>query len=75
VIVSETPIKAVELALLERDGEIIKLQATTQSRVLILTGEPLGEPIVGHGPFVMNTREEIHDAIWDFQSGMMGQLR
>ncbi len=75
VTVNETPMKAVELALLERDGDSIKLQTATQSRVLILTGEPLGEPIVGHGPFVMNSREEIHDAIRDFQSGKMGQLR
>jgi quercetin 2,3-dioxygenase len=72
--VNETPMKAVELALFERQGDSIKIQTETVSRVLILTGEPLGEPVVGHGPFVMNTREEIHEAIRDFQTGKMGQL-
>jgi len=45
-----------------------------ESRVLVLTGEPLGEPVVGHGPFVMNSREEIHEAIRDYQAGKLGHL-
>lgn len=40
--------------------------------VLMLTGEPIDEPVVGQGPFVMNTQEEIHQAIRDYQSGRMG---
>ena len=43
--------------------------------MLLLSGEPIDEPIVGHGPFVMNTEEEIHRAIDDFNSGRFGQLR
>ncbi|MDO5050268.1 MAG: pirin-like C-terminal cupin domain-containing protein, partial [Moraxella equi] len=39
-----------------------------------LTGEPLNEPIVGHGPFVMNTRDEIVQAMEDLQSGKFGQI-
>lgn len=63
-----------ELVLFDREGETIPLQAFTPSRMLILTGEPLNEPVVGQGPFVMNTREQIRDAIRDYQSGRMRQL-
>jgi hypothetical protein len=50
------------------------LEAQLASRLLILSGEPLGEPIVGQGPFVMNTRDEIHQAIHDYRAGLMGHL-
>ena len=51
-------------------GERIEIQAGLDgARVLLLTGHPLGEPIVQHGPFVMNTRAEIERAIRDFQTG------
>lgn len=66
--------KAVELALFERDGDSIQIETETVSRALILTGAPLDEPVVGQGPFVMNTREEIHEAIREYQMGKMGQL-
>ena len=72
--VNDTALKAVELALFERDGNSIKIQTETESQVLILTGQPLDEPIVGQGPFVMNSREEIVEAIRDYQSGKMGHL-
>ncbi|TWU10128.1 pirin family protein [Allorhodopirellula heiligendammensis] len=74
VSVNETAMNAVELALFERDGDAIAIESQTISRLLILTGEPLGEPVVGQGPFVMNSREEIHAAIRDYQSGKMGHL-
>ena len=44
------------------------------SKLLVLNGEPIDEPIVAHGPFVMNTDQEIVQAIRDFQMGKMGQL-
>ena len=72
--VNETPMKAVELALFQREGDSITIESETDSRVLVLTGQPLDEPVVGQGPFVMNSREEIHDAIRDYQAGKMGQL-
>ena len=75
VTVNETSMKAVELALFERPGDSIQIQTETDARALILTGEPLGEPVVGQGPFVMNTREEIRKAIQDYKSGKMGHLR
>ena len=72
--VNESPMKEIELALFERDGDSIKIQTEMESRVLVLTGEPLGEPVVGQGPFVMNSREEIHEAIRDYQAGKLGHL-
>lgn len=52
----------------------VRFEALEASRVLVLSGEPLGEPVVAHGPFVMNTRQEIHEAIRDYQMGKMGRL-
>lgn len=66
--------KAVELTLFERQGEIIEIRPETESRVLFLSGAPINEPVIGHGPFVMNSREEILEAIRDFQVGRMGRL-
>ena len=66
--------QAAELVLFGRDGATVEIKAESQSRVLVLTGEPISEPIVGKGPFVMNTREEIRAAIDDYQSGKMGHL-
>ncbi len=67
-------LKSVDLAEFDRAGEVIRLQSAADSRVLILTGEPIGEPVAGRGPFVMNTREEIQQAFDDFQNGKMGTL-
>ena len=67
-------VSSVELVVFDRAGDTIKLAATTSARMLLLTGEPLNEPVVGQGPFVMNTREEIQQAIRDYQLGRMGRL-
>ena len=63
-----------QLALLDRKGDQLTLEASTDAVVLLLSGEPIDEPIVGHGPFVMNTEQEIHQAFADFQSGRFGQM-
>jgi redox-sensitive bicupin YhaK (pirin superfamily) len=63
-----------EMALLARDGEGVKVTAEAPTRALLLAGEPLGEPVVFHGPFVMSTPEEILAAVRDYQSGRMGRL-
>ncbi|MGE7955423.1 pirin family protein [Pseudomonas sp. NPDC089530] len=63
-----------QLALFERDGAQIGLEANNDAVVLLLSGEPIDEPIVGHGPFVMNSEEQIHQAFVDFQSGRFGQM-
>lgn len=62
------------LAVFEREGEEILIQATADSRLLLMSGEPIGEPIVGQGPFVMNSEAEILKAFRDFQAGAMGDL-
>ena len=63
-----------QLALFERDGTQIRLGANNDAVLLILSGEPIDEPIVGHGPFVMNTDAEIQQAFVDFQSGKFGRM-
>jgi redox-sensitive bicupin YhaK (pirin superfamily) len=64
-----------EVALFDRAGSSIRLAEVGNATALLLSGKPLGEPIVGHGPFVMNTEDEIRQAIKDYQSGRMGHLR
>lgn len=63
-----------QLALFERDGRQVTLESHDDAKVLLLSGEPIDEPIVGHGPFVMNTEQEIHQAFADFQSGKFGRM-
>ena len=60
---------AAELARFERDGAGVRLDADDDTTLLVMSGEPIDEPIVGYGPFVMNTREEIAQAMVDFRAG------
>ncbi|HEX6267149.1 MAG TPA: pirin family protein [Burkholderiales bacterium] len=58
------------------DGDSVRLEAGGQgARVLLIAGKPIGEPVVQYGPFVMNTREEIEQAIHDYQSGALASER
>ncbi|WP_053147523.1 pirin family protein [Pseudomonas sp. Pf153] len=66
--------EAGQLALFDRSGDRITLQANDDAVVLLLSGEPIDEPIVGHGPFVMNSEQEIHQAFSDFHSGRFGRM-
>lgn len=61
-----------ELALFAREGSEIAVEANNDAKLLVLTGEPIDEPVVGYGPFVMNTREEIEDSMRQFQAGEFG---
>lgn len=60
--------------LFENEGETFTVTANEDSVILIISGAPLNEPIFPHGPFVMNTREEIIQAFEDFNSGKFGYL-
>jgi hypothetical protein len=63
-----------ELVLFENDGARLELVAKEDAHVLVLGGEPLGEPVVAYGPFVMTTPQEIREAIADFQAGKFGDV-
>lgn len=58
----------------ERQGDELHLEANNDARLLLLGGAPIDEPVVGHGPFVMNSEAEIHQAFADFQAGKFGRL-
>lgn len=68
------PIPARCMALLEPHGEAVTLRAVRPAQLLLLAGEPIHEPVVSWGPFVMNTREEILQARDDYLAGRMGAL-
>ena len=63
-----------EMAVMEHEGTTLSAEITENAVVLLLSGKPLNETIVGHGPFVMNTRAEITQAIQDYNNGKFGQI-
>jgi redox-sensitive bicupin YhaK (pirin superfamily) len=65
---------AAKVATLSADGESITLEPKADSTLLVLSGEPIGEPVASYGPFVMNTQEELVQAFADYKAGRMGQL-
>ena len=71
---AEKAAKAGQLVVLSNQGSDVVVRADGDAKVLVLSGLPLNEPVVGHGPFVMNTRDEIVQAITDFNSGNFGRV-
>ncbi|UJJ32257.1 pirin family protein [Halopseudomonas maritima] len=69
-----TTVAPSQMATLAREGSDFSIVANSDARVLLLAGEPLDEPVVGYGPFVMNSQQEIVQAIQDFNSGRFGQM-
>lgn len=64
-----------DLAILARSGERVTLKARNDASLLLLNGQPINEPVVGYGPFVMNSKEEIARAFEEFEAGKMGNLQ
>ncbi len=70
VVDAERAVSKGELAILSKEG-IVSFQSNEVARVLLLAGKPLGEPIAQYGPFVMNTPQEIEQAIEDYRNGVL----
>src|SRR5690606_37876276 len=68
------PVDEVRVLFLSREGDRFVLEATEETKLLVLTGEPIDERIFGYGPFVMNNAGEIYQAMGDYRSGRMGHL-
>jgi len=64
-----------QMVTLSLDGRDVHVEANSDATLLLLSGEPIDEPVVGYGPFVMNTQEEISQAIVDFNSGKFGRMQ
>jgi redox-sensitive bicupin YhaK (pirin superfamily) len=68
------PAGAAQLVMLSRNGTDVSITASADTQLLLLAGEPINEPVVGYGPFVMNTEQEIRQAFIDFNAGKFGQI-
>ena len=70
---ASTLVPVQQMAILTNEGDGVSLRGTAGTRALLIAGRPLGEPIAQYGPFVMNTREELMQAVQDFQAGRLGR--
>ncbi len=74
IAINGAPAKADDFVLLGQGGDRLDVVASADTQLLVMAGEPIGEPVVQHGPFVMNTRREIAQAFDDYQRGAFGHL-
>ena len=70
----DTVLRPAQMATLSTNGTGVTIEASGDAKVLLLAGEPIDEPVVGYGPFVMNSTQEIHQAIADFNGGKFGRM-
>ncbi len=70
----EAVLREAQLATLSTSGSGVRIEANSDAKLLLLAGEPIDEPVVGYGPFVMNSEQEIRQAIADFNAGKFGRL-
>jgi redox-sensitive bicupin YhaK (pirin superfamily) len=74
LVVDGNKAKDKDMVWFNNDGESIHIEVTEASRFIVLSGEPINEPVASYGPIVMNTQSEIMDALQDIQSNGMGVL-
>jgi redox-sensitive bicupin YhaK (pirin superfamily) len=74
--VEGSALQARQLAVMSQHGAGVRLQAhgSEDAQVIVLGGQPIDEPVIAYGPFVMNTQAEIAEAVQDYRSGRMGTL-
>mgnify|MGYP003778973855 CR=1 FL=1 len=70
----DTVLRAADMATLSTAGTGLTVEANGNAKLLVLAGEPIDEPVVGYGPFVMNSQQQIAEAINDFNSGRFGRM-
>ena len=68
------PVQRMALLANDAGADGVVIEATADAQVLLIAGQPLNEPIAQYGPFVMNTQQEIHQAIRDFRDGTLGEI-
>lgn len=68
-------LREAQMATLATEGTGIRIEASSDAKLLLMAGEPIDEPVVGYGPFVMNSQAQIAEAIRDFNSGKFGQMQ
>ena len=74
ILVHGEKVETTELAVLDRAGDEVQLDAVSDAIVFVMNGAPIDEPVVGHGPFVMNTSREIQQAFADYHAGRLGKI-
>ena len=74
VMVNGTVLREKQMATLSGEGTDVAIEANGDAKLLLLAGEPIDEPVVGYGPFVMNSQQEIMQAIADFNGGQFGRM-
>jgi quercetin 2,3-dioxygenase len=72
---TQVPVKRMAIFRNDAGSDGVAIRASAASRVLLIAGKPLGEPIAQYGPFVMNTNDEIRQAVQDYQSGTLAAVR
>ena len=69
---AKTAVNLHRMAILQNEGNGVVIEGSPGAKILLIAGQPLNEPIAQHGPFVMNTREELIQAVDDFRAGLFG---
>lgn len=75
IVNDNSPVQANQYIQFKNENGSIKIKASKESKLLLLSGEPINEPVANYGPFVMNTVQELQEAIDDFNAGKFGQLQ